>query len=336
MVTITKYPYYEVHFLKLGDADSIILAYKATEFSSLRIALVDAGNVNDPDTIQSEIYNRWRRKDVDIAVLTHPDKDHKGGFFNLLQSDDFKIKQFWLCEPWVKHVERESLFHPIEYPSYAASKFIYNHPEDDKLNLLDLLNDKGVDVVDVYQGYQSDIMPLSVVGPTLDFADRNASIMVSNFKEVADDEILEMYVDNAEVDEEKIKSVIDSEPDDTSATNMSSLILMFHPNRKFLLTGDASRASLKAMLIEDIGLFQNCVLKVPHHGSQHNLDTELIDLLKPEQSAICAKGTVKHPNNSVVYWLSKYGNVYCTNKNGFYYTSEPITHPATPLKNKKE
>lgn len=55
MRNITNYPYYEVNFLQLGDADSIILAYKENAISPLRIALIDAGNVGDAETIQNEI-----------------------------------------------------------------------------------------------------------------------------------------------------------------------------------------------------------------------------------------------------------------------------------------
>lgn len=337
MIVPTKYPYYGVHFLKTGDADSIILAYQAHPLAELVLVLVDAGNVSDSDTIKNEIWNNWHRRDVYLAILTHPDKDHKGGFFGLLQSDDFTIREFWLFYPWFKHVANlPADAAPIETPRFEDCFKMYNHPTDDTLNLLRLLVDKKVVIRDAYQGIESSLLPLKVVGPTLEFADRNSSIMVSEFKEISDDEDFEAYVDDAEMTDDKALSVIDTEDDDTSATNMSSLILLFNPGRKFLLTGDASRASLKAMIDENPELFKKCVLKVPHHGSKHNLNTELINRLEPQQSAICAKGSTKHPNNSVVYWLSKYGNVYLTEKNTFWYTSEPHNNSATPLRYKME
>lgn len=338
MITPTKYPYYEVHFMKAGDADSIILAYKRDVTSNLVLVLIDAGNVTNANQIKEIIKERWKRNWVDIAVLTHPDTDHKGGFFGLLQDDKFEIKEFWTCLPWISHYEDLTPgAEPILMPSIKDSIKIYSHPTDESINLIKLLCDRGVKIRDVSQGDDGlPIIPLKVVGPTLEFSDRNASIMVSDFKEISDDETFEAYVEDAEMTDEDAVSVIDKEEDDTSATNMSSLILMFDPGRKFLLTGDATRASLKAMIDENPSLFKNCVLKVPHHGSKHNLNTELINMLEPQQSAICARGSKKHPNNSVVYWLSKTGNVYLTERGYFWYTSEPHNNSATPLKYKIE
>ena len=52
-------------------------------------------------------------------------------------------------------------------------------------------------------------------------------------------------------------------------------------------------------------------------------------------SIICACGNEKHPNSSLVYYLSKYGNVYSTHKTPrLFYTSDKVIKPATPLKKK--
>ena len=117
------------------------------------------------------------------------------------------------------------------------------------------------------------------------------------------------------MEERKAKSVIDTTHDDPSPYNMSSLVVLYQPGltERCLLAGDASRASLTQMLKDYPELKRGVAkFKVPHHGSRHNLTTEIIDALKPKKSYISAAGTKKHPNNSVVYWLSKYGNVYST------------------------
>lgn len=330
------YPYYEVHFLNLGDADSIIIAYQKDATSVLRIALIDAGNVDDFTKIKSVISRRWERDWIDIAVLTHPHKDHMGGFFGLLDDANFVIKEFWLSKPWVRHSSAN-----IEMPTETESMHIYNHPTrkehaDLYMNLLVKQVSGETKIVDVCQGHSSDIMPLSVVGPTLEFGDLAAINMVSNFEEVEDDEEYDEYVDDAQMTDEDAVSVIDVEDEDSSCVNPCSLILIFEPKGKFLLTGDATRASLKAMIDEKPEKFKKCVLKVPHHGSKHNLNSDLINRLDPKQSAICANGSKKHPNNSVVYWLSKFGNVYLTKKGHFYYTSEPHNRPAKALKEKMQ
>jgi beta-lactamase superfamily II metal-dependent hydrolase len=79
------------------------------------------------------------------------------------------------------------------------------------------------------------------------------------------------------------------------------------------------------------------ILKVPHHGSKHNLTTDIIDKLSPKMSIISAKGSRKHPNSGIVYWLSRHGNVYSTHKSGdLLYPKRPEQPSATPLKPKQE
>ena len=72
-----------------------------------------------------------------------------------------------------------------------------------------------------------------------------------------------------------------------SPTNKSSLILLFHPDGyNFLLAGDACSATIKDA-VEDYPQFvPGCALKVPHHGSKHNLTTEVIDMLRPSSAVI--------------------------------------------------
>lgn len=78
-------------------------------------------------------------------------------------------------------------------------------------------------------------------------------------------------------------------------------------------------------------------LKVPHHGSKHNLTTEVIKKLKPSQSVISCRGSKKHPNPAIVHYLSKYGKVFSTSKSGtLTYYSTKAEHPATPLRDKHD
>ena len=123
---------------------------------------------------------------------------------------------------------------------------------------------------------------------------------------------------------------------EASPTNKASLIVLFHPgNRKFLLAGDACAKSIHDAIDTYGDEVIGSTLKVPHHGSKHNLTTEVIDLLSPQSATISCKGSKKHPNSGVVYWLSKYCNVYSTAKSGtLIYQSTPVQHPAIPLKKK--
>lgn len=79
-----------------------------------------------------------------------------------------------------------------------------------------------------------------------------------------------------------------------------------------------------------------CRIKVPHHGSKHNLTSDLIDKLAPSCAIISAKGTQKHPSRGVVHCLSYHCNVYSTHKSGnLVHTSSAVNKPAIPLKEKQ-
>ena len=79
-------PNYEVHYLSVSDADAIIIRYENS--GDQYVVLIDAGNVSDSDKIKNYIWNHWKTYTIDLAICTHPDSDHKGGFFGLLNDRD--------------------------------------------------------------------------------------------------------------------------------------------------------------------------------------------------------------------------------------------------------
>ena len=151
------------------------------------------------------------------------------------------------------------------------------------------------------------------------------------------DEDNSLYEDVGLFSSLQAKSSIDNEPDDCSPTNAGSIILLFEPiaGRRFLLFGDANRAAI-ADAVSNSANLTGCTIKVPHHGSKHNLTSALIDELAPNCAIISAKGTQKHPSRGIVHCLSKHCNVYSTHKSGnLIHTSYPVNNPAIPLKKKQ-
>ena len=314
---------YEFHILDVDDADALVINYKANDLDRWWTAVVDAGNVNDNEKIKLQI----RHVDnghffIDYAFCTHPDKDHKGGFFNLLTDETVTISNFCLLRPddAVRNDLRRLNYDETELLNGAKS--LYNHPNDGSVNLIDYIGQYsnwynltlGQDVVG---------MPIKLVGPHSDFFTNAVFEMVDGFAELNDENPFENYAEDELPTEDEAKSVMD-EVKEESATNKSSMLLLFHPQgRDFLLAGDACSASIHQAIIDYPNII-GCTLKVPHHGSKHNLTTEVIDLLKPGQSVISCKGTKKHPNRAVVHFLSKYGHVFSTSKSGsltYYYPS---------------
>ena len=328
--------WYEVHVLDVGDADAIVIKYRATAQSPLVTAVIDAGNVEDARKVLDCIGKSGDGKyHVNYAFCTHPDKDHKGGFFDILKNPNVMLGCLLLQDPWLNlDIDSFSRIEDLESAKQRA-RAPYNHPKaEEKVNLIDLA-EQMKKLCRISQGFKCDDIPLRVIGPQDDYYRECALGMTSEFAELEDEADFEAYDEDAIPDEKSARSVID-EDDDTSITNRSSLILLFEPSngRKFLFPGDANCASLKAVIDECGEQLCGCTLKVPHHGSKHNLTTEIIDLLAPRSAVISARGSKKHPSSAIVYWLSRHCNVFSTHKShGLVYGSD-INGDAKPLKKK--
>lgn len=329
-------PQYRIHFLDVKDADAIVIAYKGNALMPWTIALVDAGNVCDSQTIKNFLWKEYKTRTIDLAVCSHPDRDHKGGFFGLLDDKEITIKEFWWRNPYKVISDDDFIKMKRSDSKQEACERIFNHPSDSSKNLLKLARAKCNKCINAIVGTNHPIIPLTVLGPSTDFF-RQASIgIVQNFAEIGPEPKLGKYNEAAEINDASARSII-NEVEDESFTNMASLVMLFQPKESFkiLLAGDSSCNSLREIYDRNKDVVKGCILKVPHHGSKHNLNTDLIDDIHPSCAIISAAGNEKHPNNNLVYYLSKYCNVYSTHKSGtLSYISGSKGGSATPLRKK--
>ena len=275
---------YELTIIDVKDADAIVINYH--DGNRWWTAVVDAGNVGDANKVKPYVKHKEGNKFIiDYAFCTHPDKDHKGGFFDLLSDSHVEICNFYIRRPdtLMRNDYRRLQYNVGELE--RAAKAVYNHPTDSTRNLIDeairyshlVEPTLGLDVVG---------MPLKVIGPRANFFQDACYQMAINFSELVDEADAEDYAEDELPTEEEAKSVMD-EVKEESPTNKSSLILLFHPNgRNFLLAGDACSATLKDAVEDYPQTVPGSALKVPHHGSKHNLTTEVIGMLKPSSAVI--------------------------------------------------
>lgn len=314
---------YEFELLKVGDADVIIICHH-TE-SEDYIILIDAGNYNNGELIKKHLYDKYNTRYIDLAICTHPDDDHKGGFFYLLNDGDVTIEEFWITDPADFLTENDIKYYRNEENARKAVRQIWENANGTSENLIDLIDENCTTWRSVVAGDKHKNLPVMIVAPNPNYYGEVVKQMVEEYGiETYEESDTEKYDTAAIVDEKSAKSVIDTTHDDPSPYNKSSLVVLYEPGttERCLIAGDASRASLVQMLREYPNLKGAIAkFKVPHHGSRHNLTTSIIDDLKPRRSYISASGTKKHPNNSVVYWLSKYGSVYSTHTcNGYIHS----------------
>jgi beta-lactamase superfamily II metal-dependent hydrolase len=332
---------YEYEVLKLGDADAIFIRHYVN--NTPYVILIDAGNVEDWTTIKSHLRQHYGTYTINLAICTHPDNDHMGGFFGLLNDSDVRISEFWLIDPAHYLDETDIKRYSTKDGATKAIRKIFDNQCNTSQNLINMVLSKHITTYTVIRGYKHDILPIEVVAPTADYYREVA-------KEMAKDCNVHSYVpadtssyDEAEVQSiDRAKSSIDQCDDDCSPYNKSSIVLLYEPGdgQKILFTGDACCASLLKMTEDYPRIRDIDFLKVPHHGSKHNLSSAIIDTLRPKTSFISAKGSRTHPSVAIVNYLSRYGNVFSTHKhNSFIRKTNGIerqnTSPSIPLKAKQ-
>ena len=185
-----------------------------------------------------------------MAICTHPDSDHKDGFFNLLQDDDITIETFWLTDPAqyldVNDIQR---YRNKENATKAVRK-IWQKSTDANLNLIDLALNKCSKVESVTDGVKHPILPISIVGPSDEYYAEVVKAMVADYGvKTYEDSSKEAYDNAFKIDEKDIKSIIDND-EDLSPYNASSLIILYEPGdgKRLLFAGDANTTSLQMML----------------------------------------------------------------------------------------
>jgi len=96
---------------------------------------------------------------------------------------------------------------------------------------------------------------------------------------------------------------------DASISNLSSIGLHLSiADHTILLTGDARGDDLlsglhSAQLVDKNGVCHVDLLKVPHHGSERNVDEEFFEQIVADHYLISADGTHGNPSHQVLDWI---------------------------------
>jgi len=302
----------EIDMLNVGAADAILI-HCITERNLDYIILVDAGNEGDGQKILDHINSYYSQKYIDIAICTHPDDDHYGGFKELLnehmnEDSDFKIRDFWILDP-AEHISTEDVKRIRKQGTLKArARSIYNF--NDGTNLLDLIDECGIDILEPFAETTHPILDIEVLGPDMDYYESLVPAFRFNnlhFHESEDENEQRLTESTTN---EQLSRTLDEAIDDNSPHNQSSVVFTIKCNDKlFLFAGDAGSEALNRIkgknpnAIRDVYWF-----KVPHHGSKHNLQSKLIQHINPKVSFISTLKYGKYLNRCTVNALKKSRN----------------------------
>ena len=134
---------YHIEMLSVGAADAFMLYVVDTQDEE-HLILIDAGNYRDGDKIISHIRKYYSNPVVDLAIVTHCDDDHYGGFVRMLEKlkngdrEAIKIRQFWVNDPGENHIDVKDVKYINKQPLVNnKAREIYNCGD---LNLLELID----------------------------------------------------------------------------------------------------------------------------------------------------------------------------------------------------
>lgn len=275
--------FFEIDFLDVESkksGDAIPLRYSNNGNS--RIHVTDGGFQDTGDLVVKHINKYYDfPKYIDAVIVTHPDGDHAGGLRKLF--GEYEIGELWMLRPWLyadEIIDRFSRFTSVEnlakrlkeiYPNLAA--------------LEELAIEHNVTILEPFQG--SLIGGFYVLAPS---KKRYLDLIVESEKtpeatKEAEQSLAEAAGQLVRKAINFIKSAWGDEyfPDDDTSpeNNMSVIQYACLCDKKILLTGDAGRAALEeaADFAPNVGLYLPGIdhMQVPHHGSRHNVSTELLD-----------------------------------------------------------
>lgn len=255
---------------------------------------------------------------ITCAFLTHTDQDHISGLVSLFEDEEVQIDFLVANVPW------KSLSPRWFHDGRITKDSLVGNLEDafDKLfKLVSLAEDQGCTLflgVDCLEGLTCGDAKVHVLGPSKTFY----NICIANCEKTREQS------DNVEIlDSTQVSSTGNEIPyvkgkmewpeiDSTSPINESSLVFVFeYDGVKILFTGDAGRRGLQEAFeyADDqcIELKDVAIIKIPHHGSRHNVHPNLFDRFTAT-SRTCyiscsAEEEGHHPSKMLVNMLNEKG-----------------------------
>lgn len=275
--------FFEIDFLDVeskNSGDAVPLRYSIN--GDQRIHITDGGFQATGEKLVTHINKYYGNPSyIDSVLVTHPDGDHAGGLRKLFE--EYEIGELWMLRPWLyadELIDRFSRFTSVEnlakrlreiYPNIAA--------------LEDLAIESGTEIKEPFQGQI--IGEIHVLAPS---KIRYLDLVVESEKtpEATKEEQASLMEAMGVAVRKAIKFIrsawgeeVFPEEDTSPENNMSVIQYANLCGKRVLLTGDAGRAAMNeaADYAPYVGLALPGIdrIQVPHHGSRHNVSTEVLD-----------------------------------------------------------
>ncbi|GGM03628.1 MBL fold hydrolase [Streptomyces cinereus] len=239
---------------------------------------------------------------LDIAIVTHNDDDHIGGFKYLID-ENVEISKI--------------IFNSVEdIPDILKNtEKQISFPQDNELRLK-ILKDKDITPIFLYRGseplqlHHIKIIPLTPTNEILKniYKFYNSKILNNESAQKQISSSIESEITLGEA-LKKVRENKDRFEKDPSITNKSSISFIIESNNfTGLFLGDAHAEDiLEGLKISGYINKKFNVVKLSHHGSHRNTSSELLEAIGKTEYIICANKTKhNHPNNVTLARILNY------------------------------
>lgn len=321
---------WEVDLLPINESkqsgDCILLRYGNlfTGQQMQNVFIIDGGFSDTAISIKEHLkkyYNCYYNGQYHITgmILTHPDKDHIYGLVESLKDEQIKIDYLIVNAPWKTLTRSWFKDGRITNNSLKAELQEVFNKLNELINIAENKhNAKILYGVDHLGELHCNDAKFTILGPDKEFY--NTCIANSEKTREKSDNVKYIEtktVNSLDKEEQYIPGKIKwPEIDSTSTINESSIVFLFeYENFKMLFTGDSGKIGLaKAIDFADsnsINLADTQIIKMPHHGSRHNIDIAFLDRFIHENRTCyisCAKGDEgHHPSKRLINLLNEKG-----------------------------
>ncbi len=290
----------KIDLLDVGNADSIIITIK--DYQNSLVILVDGGLKSHSEKIinflNNKILNTLDKDAPDYIINSHLDNDHINGLFDIINHYKSKIKGV-IIQDTVYYFDRLKVAQ--KYSQGRTNDLqVIQESLDSSLNLNSLIRKNGINIIKPVQG--KTVGPIKILGPSEEYY----KSLLPKFRQFDRYYSLKKisYTENQLKEDLTDAAIIDDNDQTTPENNSSTIFDIIIGDKKFLFTGDAGVEALMEVH-KEYDLSDVYWLKVPHHGSRYNLNTDLIKIMKPKYCFISAEGSEGHPSSALVSYLQK-------------------------------
>lgn len=335
---------FNLHIIQAKNGDCFILEFGST--NKPKYILIDGGPSGVYKDSLSKVLSEIKKKSdkLELIILSHIDDDHIFGLLDLLEERYFdkregtnniiKCKDIWFnsfrnayeinkddesdintCIDNINRILEKEMEKKTR--SYRLGTKLSELSSEKELNLRvnKHFDYKAVTCENISLPTKFGNLELKIIGPNNDSVQKLRTKWLKWMK----DDCLKLKIRAADK-KEAIKA-------DASKPNLSSIMILAKAdNKKILLTGDGLGKHIieglkqNNLLGEDEKFFVD-VLKIPHHGSNKNVDAAFFETVIADNYVISGDGSHHNPELMTLEWIvnaTKNQNrkikLYCTNR----------------------